>query len=158
MGTQPVLNDELIRDLRSQSTWRLFGLAVITYGVYYGYYIVRQTRVLNERLPDEGKISPVFASSILTLAYLTLGLFVGYLFVEENHPIAVASNVLDRVWMLLVLIWGFYARNRMNTLTSSERGELTWFSGLWTFLFTPLYFNYKINVLSSGGDAQRVVA
>ena len=107
MENLPVRDDELIRDLRSQSTWRLFGLAVVTYGVYYAHYIVRQTRVLNERLPDDGKISPAFASSILTLAYLTLGLFIGYLFVEEDHPIAVASNVLDRVWMLLILVWGF---------------------------------------------------
>jgi len=158
METLPVRDDDLIRDLRSQSTWRLFGLAVVTYGVYYAHYIVRQTRVLNERLPDDGKISPAFASSILTLAYLTLGLFIGYLFVEEDHPIAVAGNVLDRVWMLLILVWGFYARNRMNTLTSSQRGELTWFSGLWTLLFTPLYFNYKINVLSSSGETGRVVA
>ena len=158
MENLPVRDDELIRDLRSQSTWRLFGLAVVTYGVYYAHYIVRQTRVLNERLPDDGKISPAFASSILTLSYLTLGLFIGYLFVEEDHPIAVASNVLDRVWMLLILVWGFYARNRMNTLTSSQRGELTWFSGLWTLLFTPLYFNYKINVLSSSGETGRVVA
>ena len=37
-------------------------------------------------------------------------------------------------------------------------GELTWFSGLWTLLFTPLYFNYKINVLSSSGETGRVVA
>ena len=150
--------ENLIRELRSQSTWRLLGLGLITYGVYYAHYIARQTRTINEHAPDGGKISLAFVGTIFALSYLTLGLFIGYLFIDEQHPIAVAGLVLDRVWLVLILFWGFYARSRVNVLTAAERGDSNWFSGFWTLLFTPLYFNYKINVLNSGGENQRVAA
>src|SRR5690606_12112794 len=100
MGDHTVLQESLIRELRSQSTWRLLGLGLITYGVYYAYYIARQTHIINTHAPDEGKISPAFVTTIFVLSYLTLGLFIGYLFVDDQHPIAIASNVLDPVWIL----------------------------------------------------------
>ncbi|ODS63899.1 MAG: hypothetical protein ABS41_04435 [Arenimonas sp. SCN 70-307] len=153
-----MLHDNLIRDLKVHSTWRLLGLSLITYGVYQAHYIVRQTRTMNTYLPGERKISMSFVMAILALSYITLGLFIGFWFVDEHHPIAVAGNFLDLVWALMVLFWGFYARNRINAHTAARRGEAHWFSGLWTLLFTPLYFNYKINVLSSGGDSQRIAA
>jgi len=153
-----VLQENLIRELRSQSTWRLLGLAVITYGVYYAHYIAQQTRTINVHVPDEVRISPAFVVTIVALSYLTLGLFIGCLFVDDQHPIAIASNVLEGVWSLLILVWGFFARSRVNMLTAAQRGNPNWFSGLWTLLFTPLYFNYKINVLTSGGENQRVAA
>ena len=152
-----MLQDDLIHSLKSQSTWRLLGLGVITFGVYYAHYIARQTHLINLRLSAESRISPSFITLILFLSYLTLGLFVGFLFVDDGHPIAIASNVLDRVWMLMILVWGFYARNRMNQLNATANGDAAWFSGLWTFLFSPLYFNYKINVLTDD-QAQRVAA
>ena len=40
------------------------------------------------------------------------------------------------------------ARNRMNKLLGVTQRQFHWFSGLWTFLFTPFYFNYKINQLA----------
>ena len=152
-----MLQDDLIRSLKSQSTWRLFGLGVITYGVYYAHYIARQTQLINLRLNAESRIPPSFITFIRFLSYLTLGLFFCFLFVEDGHPIAIASNLLDRVWMIMILVWGFYARNRTNQLNATASNDAAWFSGLWTFLFSPLYFNYKINVLTDD-QVQRVAA
>ena len=36
----------------------------------------------------------------------------------------------------------------MNTLLAATKVEPDWFHGLWTFLFTTLYFNFKINKLN----------
>ena len=153
-----MLHEDLIRNLKSQSTWRLLGLGLITYGVYYAHYIAKQTRIINLQLDEKSQISSDFIISILVLSYLSLALFFGYLLVDEGHPVAVISNVADRLWMLLILIWGFYARNRMNTLNSASSDGPSWFHGLWTFLFSPLYFNYKINVLNSRDHDAHAVA
>ena len=153
-----MLHEDLIRNLKSQSTWRLLGLGLITYGVYYAYYIAKQTRVINLQLDEKSQISSAFVTSIFVLSYLSLLLFFGYLLVDEGHPVAVLSNIADRLWMLLIIIWGFSARNRMNTLNSVNSDDQNWFHGLWTFLFSPLYFNYKINVLNSRGQDAHAVA
>ena len=151
-------NETVVKELRSQSTWRLLGLALLTLGVYYGHYMTRQTRIINKHLPEDRKIPPNFVLTILVLGYLTLGLFVGYLFVPEDHPVAVVSDTLDWVWLLMMLFWGFYARSRMNLLTGAERGGPLWFSGLWTLLLNPFYFNYKINRLNETGAVQGISA
>ena len=153
-----MLREDLIRNLKSQSTWRLLGLGIITYGVYYAHYVARQTRIINLQLDAKSQIPPGFVTSILILSYLSLALFFGYLVVDEGHPVAIFSNFADRLWILLILIWGFYARNRLNTLNSANSDNPSWFHGLWTFLFSPLYFNYKINVLNSQGHRAQAVA
>ena len=147
---------ELVRNLKHQSTWRLLGLGLITYGVYYAHYIARQSRTINAELPPISKISTSFIWTIYFLSYVTLALFIAYLFVDETHPIAKLSNFLDRLWIVLILVWGFVARNRMNHLLRLAKTDLNWFHGGWTFLFSPLYFNYRINVMSEQSDTPLV--
>ena len=142
----------LIQALRSQSTWRLLGLGLVTYGVYFAHYVAKQTRVLNAELAPEQHIPRQVVLWTFFLQYLSLALFFGYLFVEESHPIATLSNVIDRLSFIPLLIWGFMARNRVNSACGISRTEVAWFHGLWTFLFSPLYFNYKINVLSDKAE------
>jgi len=143
----PSAPSDLLRELRSQSTWRLFGLGLITLGVYYAHYCARQSRVIN-RYVGADAIPTALVVTIVGLSYVSLALFFGYLFVDEGHPVAVASNVSDKLWMLSLLIWGFYARNRVNAWAGFHARDPRRIHGLWTFLFTPLHFNYKINVLN----------
>ena len=143
----PSAPSDLLRELKSQGTWRLFGLGLITLGVYYAHYCARQSRVINRYAGAEA-IPTALVVAIFGLSYVSLALFFGYLFVDEGHPVAVASNVSDKLWMLLLLIWGFYARNRVNAWAGFHAGDRRRIHGLWTFLFTPLHFNYKINVLN----------
>ncbi len=75
-------------------------------------------------------------------------LLVPYVLVEEGDPIEAISDSLDTIWVVFVLIWTFKARNRMNMLLAVTKDQPCWFHGLWTFLFTFLYFNFKINSLN----------
>ena len=143
---------ELVRSLRYQSTWRLLGLGLITYGVYYAHYIARQSRAINNELPPAGKISTSFVWTTYFLSYACLALFIAYLFVDDAHPIAKLSTLLDRLWFVLIIVWGFVARNRMNHLLGLTKSDPNWFHGGWTFLFSPLYFNYRINVMSEQSE------
>lgn len=136
--------DEILSTLRRESTLRLFLLGVITLGIYFAHYIKRQTACMNQYLDQERRISGELVWTILILAYISLILFVPYIFVEEGNPIEAISNLLDTIWGILLVVWAFKARNRMNMLLSATKGSEAWFHGLWTFLFTVLYFNFKI--------------
>lgn len=141
--------DEILNSLRRESTWRLFFLGLITLGIYFAYYIKRQTACMNQYLNQEKRISEELVKIILILSYISAIFFIPYILVEEGSPIEAISNLLDTVLEILLVIWAFKARNRMNMLLSATKGSEFWFHGLWTFLFTALYFNFKINKLST---------
>lgn len=146
------MRHEIITELKSQSTWRLFGLSLITFLVFAAHYMKRQTKIINEHYDREDKISEGFVTFVLVITYLSLLFFIAYLFVDESHPVARISNLVDLVSIFAHLIWGFKARNRMNIILSSEKKTKMWFHGFWTFLFTPFYFNFKINQLNEGTE------
>ncbi len=141
--------EEVVKQLKSQSTLRLFLLSSVTLGIYTAHYIKGQTAILNQALDEEHRISEGFVGMILLLAYLAVALVILTL-LEEQWLLAgeVISNLLDVVWSSLVVIWAFMVRTRMNALLSVTRGQEGWFHGLWTCLFTTLYFNFKINTLN----------
>jgi hypothetical protein len=139
------LDNELILKLKHQSTWRLFFLGLITFGVYWAHYLKRQNHIINEYLDEPQKIPEGLILAIFVISYVSLFMLVPYFLVEEGHPVEKFSDLLDFVWCIGLLVWGFKARNRMNALSSNEESKNYWFSGLWTFLFSPLYFNFKIN-------------
>lgn len=121
------------------------------------HYCARQSRIINQH-SGRNSIPSFLVISLYVLSYASLVLLVGYFLVDEGHPAAIASDSADKLWMLLVLTWGFYARNRVNGLASFASDDPRWISGLWTFLFSPLYFNYKINVINEATIAAQAVA
>lgn len=142
------MNVKLLSDLKYGPTVKLFVLGVVTYAVYFAHYMKRQTAFINQHCEPEERISEGLITFIMVISYLSLGLFIAYLFVDETHPIAALSGLVDFVNNVAFIVWGFKARKRMNQLLASEAGETGWFHGLWTFIFTPLYFNFKVNQLS----------
>jgi hypothetical protein len=139
---------EVMKALRSQSTWRLFGLGIITLGVYWAHYIKRQSAILNAHLEPGRAISEGLTTVLMALVYVSLPVTIGALFVGEDHVLNRVDSTMTRCWAILAIVWGYTARDRVNTHFALESGTKAWMSGLWTFFFTPLYFNYKINQLS----------
>jgi len=142
------MENKITPKLEYGSTWKLLGLGIITYGVYFAHYIKKQTTVINEGLEENEKISDSFITFVMVISYVSLGFFFAYLFVEETHPIAGISSLVDFINNVAFIVWGFKARSRMNRILSAQKKENEWFHGLWTFLFTSLYFNFKINKLN----------
>ena len=140
-----MINLSLIEKLRNQSTWRLFGLSIITYGVYFAYYIQTQTEEINGAVGDSEKISSDFVNSIFAMSYASLALFIANMFVDQGHPVEAFSSLMDLIVSIMLIAWGFKARNRVNAHCELKSEGDPWFHGFWTFIFTPLYFNYKVN-------------
>ncbi|GMR18243.1 MAG: hypothetical protein BMS9Abin33_0649 [Gammaproteobacteria bacterium] len=139
--------DKLVGTLRDQSTWRLFGLSFITLGVYGAHYIKKQTLIINKELQEVNKISDGLLNMIILFYYLSLTLLISYYFVDYGHPLERVGDIVDLTVAVMTIIWGFKARNRMNTLLSISKKDDAWFHGFWTFVFTPFYFNYHVNCL-----------
>lgn len=139
----------IILDLKFGSTWKLFCLTIITYCVYPAHFIKAKTSIINAHCDASDRISGSFVKFIIAVAYLSLALFITSYFVEETHSIVGFSNFTNFVGSVNFMIWGFQARYRMNKILSSEMAEKEWFHGLWTFLFSPLYFNYQVNKLKA---------
>ena len=151
-------NSSLIKNLKSQSTWKLLGLGIITYGVYFAYYIQNQSKEINVVIESNDNISSGFISSILVMSYASLALFIAYMFVEEGHPIEGVSGLIDMIVGIMLIVWGFKARNRVNSCCNFTPESSNWFHGLWTFLFSPLYFNYKVNCILESNVEQAAPA
>ena len=138
----------MLNALKNQSTWRLLLLSVITIGIYLAHYIRRQTKILNENLDDNDQISYGFVNTILVLSYISAALVIPYVYFDDGHFTESISDFADQVFNILLIVWAFKARNRMNAILQTQKGSGNWFHGLWTFLFTGLYFNYKVNKLN----------
>ncbi len=141
-------NAEMLWGMRHQSTLRLFVLSMITLGIYVGHYIKRQTSVLNDYLDASQRISAGFVEVILVLSYMRIILSIVYILCAPTLLGEFVSDLADTTWTVLTLVWAFKARNRMNGLLWTSPGDGAWFSGLGTFVFAHLYFNYKVNTLS----------
>ena len=138
-------NLDSITSFKDQSTWRLVVLGIVTYGVYFAHYVKKQTVKVNDVSNENNKISSGFVTAILVMSYISLLLFFAYIAVDEGHLIERLSNIVDRILGIMLIVWGFMARNRLNTAYEINKNNKEWFHGLWTLLFSPMYFNYKIN-------------
>ena len=127
-------NRELIEKLKDQTTWRLLGLAIITYGIYLAFYVKRQTEKINCHLNKDAAISNNFVVSIFVMSFLSAALLIPYILVDNGHPIERISNLIDEICGIMFIVWSFKARNRVNSLCSFNRENESWFHGLWTFL------------------------
>lgn len=134
-------------ELRSQSTWRLLLLAVITLGVYSAHYIKAQTVKVDSLNSGKEPIGSAFAQLILGLSYISLITLGLYLISPDNLALELVDSLLGLFVAILQIVWGFKVRNRVNAAFALEKGTAYWFHGFWTFLFTPLYFNYKVNTV-----------
>ena len=154
------MNTDAIRALKLQPTLQLFVLGCLTLGLYYAHYAARRSRVMNTFLRERDRIAPSFIVLLYGVGYLSAAVFIATLFFPDHGPLADLDFALGLGWGLTLLAWSFVARNRMNRLNAARPGDPSWFHGFWTFLFSPLYFNYKINTLAvqAGQDPGAIAA
>lgn len=153
-----------LHGLKIESTWKLLGFGIITYGVFYAYYLKAQSKNINKLDFKQNRISEDFVLLFWNLSWASLFFFVFSTLIsfDPNQKnwyrlIHGLSNITNHVWYITLLVWGFLARNRVNSALGITRKDSGWFSGIWTFLFTPMYFNFKINKLCSKESVQSEV-
>jgi hypothetical protein len=149
--------EKIITHLKSQGTWCLVLLSIITLGIYTAHYIKRQTCIFNKYLDREQKISSLLAYLIMFISYervivLLLSVFMNQLISEDMNFF---RNLLR---FILVIVWAFQVRNRINKLLLLSANRTLWLNRGLTFFFTIFYINYMINSLNGNSDKEEIMA
>jgi hypothetical protein len=149
--------EKIITHLKSQGTWCLVLLSIITLGIYTAHYIKRQTCIFNKYLDREQKISSLLAYLIMFISYervivLLLSVFMNQLISEDMNFF---RNLLR---FILVIVWAFQVRNRINKLLLLSANRALWLNRGLTFFFTIFYINYMINSLNENSDKEEIMA
>ncbi|MHC6530069.1 MULTISPECIES: DUF4234 domain-containing protein [unclassified Vibrio] len=147
------MDRNLIRQLQSQSSWRLFFLALVTLGIYTAYYAKSQSEKINALPHGMTPINQGFMETVFGLACIGMMTRVLSILLYDNLMLSLVDNLIGLSVSIMLLIWGFKARNRVNAALGFEPGSARAFSALFTVLFTPLYFNYKVNCLCEELDS-----
>ena len=149
--------EKIITHLKSQRTWRLVLLSIITLGIYTAHYIKRQTCIFNKYLDREQKISPLLVYLIMFISYERV--IVLLLSVSMNQIISEDMNFFRNLLrLILVIVWAFQVRNRINKLLLSSANLTLWVNRGLTFFFTIFYINYMINSLNGNSDKEEIMS
>jgi hypothetical protein len=140
-----------ITQFKRQNVWVLIGLTIITATTYWPFWLRRQSRLLNQSLPQQA-IPPWFFPVLLALTILNIGWAIPEV-LTDDAPWAIAMGKLwSRADLIFALVWIFKVRNRLHVVLESSKSGKTWFGGVWTFLFGIFYLQFKINQLRRQTD------
>jgi hypothetical protein len=142
---------EIINLMKSQSTWRLYFFSMFSLGIYTAFYIQQQSQKLAQ-IPNVPLISSNFLNSTIAAYGLSAVFTMASFFVPPEHAVNLTSTVFALISNVMALLWAWQMRNRLNAVLALTPEYDDWFHGGWTFLFTALYINYKINRLHEGQE------
>ncbi len=124
------------------SAWAVFGLAFITSGVYTMWWAHSRTQKLNPYIDE-----PIEKSFINTTFILIGCYFVGAFVTGVNTTIGAVLMFLGFVGYIMLIVWFFKLRNRLNTHLGYVKGDRNWIGPILTFFFNSTYLQYKINAV-----------
>ena len=140
-----------ITQFKRQSVWVLIGLTIITATIYWPFWLRRQSRLLNQSLPQQA-IPTWFFPVLLALTILSIGWAIPEVLTDDAPWTIAIGKLLSRADLIFSIVWVFKVRNRLNALLESSKSDKTWFGGVWTFLFGIFYLQFKINHLQTQKD------
>lgn len=128
---------EDVRMFKRFTAWGVFGLMIITLGIYSYYWLYTRSKTLNTFYPH--KISPNLLLAFVFFAVVTF--FSGFLeeFSNDKELMVTIGNIVSIINMITQLVVLFSLRNRLKEMTGERvYAMLTLFGGV-------IYLQYKIN-------------
>ena len=130
-----------ILEMERFSTWGVFFLCIITFGIYYLYWFISRGNKINT-LAKKSKVK-------MNMMYIYLGLyFSSVLFTTiapENTTFVLVGSLLSLVSLVTLFIAIFSFRRVIEEVASVGSSEPVKLGGVLTFFFSAFYFPYKIN-------------
>ncbi|MFT6044569.1 MAG: putative benzoate:H+ symporter BenE [Arenicella sp.] len=121
------------------TAWGVFGLGLITLGIYTIYWLCTRSNIVNT--VSDNKIEPYW---IAALAITTALSFVSGLFGQSETAVMIAA-LITIAYLVAYLAVAFKLRNRLRDMMSSDSNTSYELSSILTFLFSAIYLQYKIN-------------
>lgn len=116
------------------SAWAVFGLSVITFGIYPIYWMYTRSQTLNSF--HDKKISPLLLTTFLLLVITS---FITGLFPQTEGVVLMLAGIVNLLYLVVYLVVLFGLRNRLNEIVMDE------ISPVITFFGSAIYLQYAIN-------------
>lgn len=126
-----------IENFKRFSAWGVFGLAVITFGIYCVYWLYSRSNKLNEFHPNKMSVALLSAYLWAYVIYLVASFSSGFL--GGNPVVMMTISALGLLNLVLYLVVLFKLRNRLAEVMGTKLGPIM------TFFFNTIYLQYKIN-------------
>ncbi|HEY7774581.1 MAG TPA: DUF4234 domain-containing protein [Marinagarivorans sp.] len=122
------------------TAWGVFGLSIITLGIYSVYWLYKRTQRVNDR--TNSNISSAFVNATLVVYTISLLSNLGELVAPELA--AVLGLAALAAWVMMI-VWAFKIRAAIHEYVNASKGNYDWANAFLTFFFGALYLQYKIN-------------
>jgi len=137
----PVTNNPIL-ELQRFSAWGVFGLSIITLGLYFIYWMFTRTKQIN-------MLSKVAKANIVAL-YIYIGSSVisnisQYVLDPTNMVVAIVILIAGVAGIVAYIMTVFSARKALQEVINEGSQEEVKLGGILTFFFSAIYFQYKIN-------------
>lgn len=130
-----------ILEMERFSAWGVFGLSIITFGIYWVYWMYTRITQLNG-LSEEKKVNVNYLNAYIGLYIVNL---VFSIVNSQDTAIVIASGVISLVSFIVLMIVIFSARRVIEEVINKGSAEPVALGGVMTFFFQVIYFQYKIN-------------
>lgn len=119
------------------TAWGVFGLSIITLGIYPAYWLYTRSKVLNSIIDDGISLTLLNIFLVLVVVSFAVGFLSGAL--PDNSTLATINSFLTIPYLIIYLVILFKFRNRLRDLTNLN------INGVITFFGSAIYLQYKIN-------------
>ncbi|MGB1801223.1 MAG: DUF4234 domain-containing protein [Gammaproteobacteria bacterium] len=126
------------------SAWGVFGLTVITIGIYPLYWLYTRSQILNKF--HRNKVSNNLLQTFVILVIISFSLQILSGVYAENMTIVLLNGVFNILYIVAYLMVLFKLSNRLTEVTGNKMNTVA------TFFFTAIYLQYKINVAIDEGQ------
>jgi hypothetical protein len=138
--------------LKKMNVVLLIILVILTLGIYYPIWFIRQKEGINNLLSDDKIDSGLFIIiAIVSALSLLPGVYSGIVEAKGDWGYAgtinVFFNLIDWVSRIVLIIEGFKVRKILDTHFNTYLGKNERFSVIFTLFFGIYYLQYKINRL-----------
>ncbi len=138
------LKNNFLKEFKFFSTWYVFILSIITLGIYPLYWLYNRTKKIN-RTKELEPIPESFIYSVLILyVFSILAAYYPY-FYQVSKQYFLYVNLFSYFVTILVLVWVFKFRNRLNNFLSKTHAPCMPLGPVITFFFQVLYLSFKLN-------------
>jgi hypothetical protein len=142
------MKKENINHFSKQSIWGMIGLTLVTLMFYFPFWMRKISRVINELLPSNTIGTWFFPVSIILTA-LNYGMVIPEILTGGNPNVKMVSNLMNQIDSIVMIVWAFNIRNRMNVILEAEKKSPLWFNAFWTFFLQIFYIQFRINKIKT---------
>lgn len=139
--------EEGVYELPRFSAWGVFFLTLVSFGLYYYYWMYKRTVVINSVCDDKISMHIPYIVIFYGIVSFIYGLYQNYTIHTGSYmpQFLLVEAFIHIIFLILAVFWLYTIRNRLNYIFQANKTDKFWISGILTFFGTIIYLQYKMN-------------